>query len=57
VIQELDETKDILVKSIDQLLERGEKLESLAEKSNDLSFHSKAFMKQAESMNSCCVIL
>ncbi len=57
MIQELDETKDILVKSIDQLLERGEKLESLAEKSNDLSFHSKAFMKQAESMNSCCVIL
>lgn len=55
--KDLDTTKDVLVKTVEQLLERGVKLEEVAEKSNDLSFQSKAFMKQAESMNSCCVIL
>jgi len=53
----LQETKDILIKSIDQLLERGERLEDLSESADELSFQSKAFMRKAESMNSCCVIL
>lgn len=35
--KDLDETKDVLVKSIDNLLIRGEKLDSLADKSDDLS--------------------
>jgi synaptobrevin homolog YKT6 len=52
--KDLDETKQILVKSIDQILERGEKLETLAAKSSDLSFQSKAFMTNAEKMNKCC---
>jgi len=52
--KDLEETKQILVKSIDQVLERGEKLETLAAKSNDLSFQSKAFMTNAEKMNKCC---
>lgn len=52
--KDLEETKQILVKSIDQILERGEKLENLAAKSNDLSFQSKAFMTNAEKMNKCC---
>ncbi|ELP94413.1 snare protein ykt6, putative [Entamoeba invadens IP1] len=51
---DLDETQDILVKAMDDLLERGEKLDNLIEQSNDLSTTSKAFMRQAESMNSCC---
>lgn len=55
--KDLDSTKDVLLKTVEQLLERGVKLEDVAEKSNDLSFQSKAFMKQAESMNSCCSIL
>jgi len=55
--KDLDETKDVLVKSIDQLLVRGERLEVLAEKSQDLSFQSKAFLKQSEKMNSCCTII
>lgn len=55
--KDLDETKEVLVKSIDQLLVRGEKLDALAEKSNDLSFQSKAFLKQSEKMNSCCTII
>eukprot|EP01114_Cavostelium_apophysatum_P012367 TRINITY_DN2754_c0_g1_i1.p1 TRINITY_DN2754_c0_g1~~TRINITY_DN2754_c0_g1_i1.p1 ORF type:complete len:211 (+),score=26.60 TRINITY_DN2754_c0_g1_i1:148-780(+) len=55
--KDLDETKDVLVKTIDQLLERGEKLENLAQKSNDLSMQSKAFMNNADRLNSCCTIL
>jgi len=55
--KDLEDTKGILVKSIDQLLERGAKLEDLADKSQDLSFQSKAFLKQSQKMNSCCTIL
>jgi len=55
--KDLDETKEVLVKSIDQLLARGEKLEVLAEKSNDLSYKSKAFLKQSEKLNSCCILI
>jgi synaptobrevin homolog YKT6 len=55
--KELDETKTVLLTSIDQLLQRGEKLEELAQKSNDLSFQSKAFVDRATDLNSCCTIL
>ena len=41
VSKSLDETKDILVKSIDEVLERGEKLEDLVDISKDLSAQSK----------------
>ncbi|BFU19832.1 hypothetical protein EHI8A_177220 [Entamoeba histolytica HM-1:IMSS-B] len=51
---DLTETQEILVKAMDELLERGEKLDDLIDQSNDLSTTSKAFMRQAESMNSCC---
>eukprot|EP01112_Ceratiomyxa_fruticulosa_P012110 TRINITY_DN3336_c0_g2_i3.p1 TRINITY_DN3336_c0_g2~~TRINITY_DN3336_c0_g2_i3.p1 ORF type:complete len:201 (+),score=26.19 TRINITY_DN3336_c0_g2_i3:841-1443(+) len=52
--KDLDETKQVLVKSIDQLLDRGEKLESIAARSEHLSFQTRAFMTNAESMNKCC---
>ncbi|KAB1199659.1 VAMP-like protein YKT61 [Morella rubra] len=39
--RELDETKIILHKTIDSVLERGEKLDSLVEKSSDLSAASQ----------------
>lgn len=55
--KELDETKAVLLTSIDQLLQRGEKLEDLAQKSNDLSFQSKAFADRSADLNSCCIIL
>lgn len=41
--QELDETKIVLHKTIESVLERGEKLDSLVEKSNNLSGASKSF--------------
>ncbi len=55
--KDIDETREVLIKTIDQLLERGEKLENLASKSEDLSFQSKAFLNKSEDLNRCCVIL
>ena len=54
--KDLDETTSILHKTIDSVLARGEKLDSLVDKSNDLSAQSKLFYKQAKKTNSCCVI-
>jgi len=54
--KDLDETTQILHKTIDSVLERGVKLDNLVERSNDLSATSKMFYKQAKKTNSCCVI-
>ncbi|KAG7352516.1 synaptobrevin [Nitzschia inconspicua] len=54
--KDLDETTGILHKTIDDILQRGEKLDNLVERSNDLSAQSKMFYKQAKKTNSCCVI-
>lgn len=54
--KDLDETTQILHKTIDSVLERGAKLDDLVERSDDLSKQSKMFYKQAKKTNSCCVI-
>lgn len=54
---DLDETKIILHNTIEAVLDRHEKLEDLVEKSEGLSYQSKAFYKTARKTNSCCVIL
>ncbi len=54
--RQLHETKDILVKTIDKVLQRGEKLDDLVEKSGNLSNQSKQFYKAAKKTNSCCVV-
>jgi synaptobrevin family protein YKT6 len=54
--KDLDETTQILHKTIDNVLARGEKLDDLVDRSNDLSAQSKMFYKQAKKTNSCCVI-
>ena len=41
--KELDETKIVLHKTIESVLERGEKIDSLVEKSDGLSAQSKMF--------------
>ena len=53
---DLDETQQILHKTIDNVLERGVKLDQLVERSDDLSRQSKMFYKQARKTNSCCSI-
>ncbi|KAH3671228.1 hypothetical protein WICMUC_004745 [Wickerhamomyces mucosus] len=57
VQQELDETKVVLHKTIESVLERGEKLDSLVDKSEALSSSSKMFYKQAKKTNSCCILM
>ncbi|TFK37041.1 snare protein YKT6 [Crucibulum laeve] len=55
--QELDETKIILHKTIESVLQRGEKLDKLIEDSDTLSKQSQMFLKTAKKQNSCCVIM
>lgn len=54
---ELDETKIILHNTLQAVLERGEKLDDLVVKSENLSMQSKTFYKTARKTNSCCIIL
>ena len=49
--------KVILHKTIESMLERGEKLDSLVDKSSDLSMASQMFYKQARKTNSCCKMM
>lgn len=57
VQQELDETKIVLHKTIENVLHRGEKLDNLVDKSESLTASSKMFYKQAKKTNSCCVLM
>ncbi|ELT99171.1 hypothetical protein CAPTEDRAFT_183405 [Capitella teleta] len=54
---DLDETKIILHNTIEAVLDRGEKLDDLVDKSEGLSLQSKTFYKTARKTNRCCVIL
>ena len=55
--RDLDETKVILHQTIDSVLRRGEKLDTLVDKSADLSMASQMFYKQARKTNSCCKMM
>lgn len=57
VQHELDETKFVLYKTIESVLQRGEKLDNLIDKSEALTASSKMFYKQAKKTNSCCSIV
>ncbi|XP_074648645.1 synaptobrevin homolog YKT6-like [Tubulanus polymorphus] len=54
---DLDETKIILHDCLEGVLQRGENLDNLIEKSEGLSMQSKTFYKTAKKTNQCCVIL
>mmetsp|Transcript_6835 Transcript_6835/g.14067 ORF Transcript_6835/g.14067 Transcript_6835/m.14067 type:complete len:206 (-) Transcript_6835:970-1587(-) len=53
---DLNSTQQVLTQTIDNLLERGEKLDDLVQRSDELSATSKQFYKQAKKTNSCCTI-
>lgn len=55
--QELDETKIVLHKTIESVLERGEKIDTLVAKSDGLSAQSKMFYTSAKKQNSCCIVM
>lgn len=52
----LDTVKDVMHKNIEEVLERGENLDRLMQKSEDLSSVSYQFYRKARSANSCCPI-
>lgn len=52
--KDLDEVKGMVMKSMDEILKRGENLDSLMEKSQDLSTTSYQFYRQAKKNNQCC---
>jgi synaptobrevin homolog YKT6 len=54
ICQQLDETKEILLKNVESVLARGESLESLIKKSKDLSDASIPFVTETKKLNSCC---
>jgi synaptobrevin family protein YKT6 len=51
---EVEETKVVLHKTMQSVLERGEKLDDLIKASESLSDQSKMFYTQARKMNRCC---
>jgi synaptobrevin homolog YKT6 len=53
--RELDETKAILTVSLEKVLERGEKLDDLLEKTNMLSDSSRTFFRTARKNNRWCL--
>ena len=55
-IKDLDETKEVMYKTIDQVLRRGESIESIMEKSEDLSASSMKFYETSKKTR-CCTIL
>lgn len=55
--KELDDVKEILHKSIEQVLQRGEKLDDIVSKSSELSSAAKAFYDTSKNQTSCCVLL
>ncbi len=54
--KELDEVKGIVIKSMDDILKRGEAIESLMQKSEDLSQVSYQFYRTAKKNNQCCQV-
>lgn len=52
--RDIDDVKSILHTNIETLLQRGEKLESIIERSEDLNSASKQFLWRAKSQNACC---
>jgi len=54
VQQKLTEITEIMHVNIEKVLQRGEQLESLVEKTEELSASSKLFFKDTKKLNSCC---
>jgi synaptobrevin homolog YKT6 len=53
---QIDQTKAVMYKTIDSLLDRGCKLDDLVNRSDDLTARSKVFYDTAKSTNSCCIV-
>ncbi|KAF8819392.1 SnaRE protein [Cardiosporidium cionae] len=54
VQKDLDEVKDVMLKNIDELLQRGESLDALMQKSENLSSSAYQLYRQGKRANQCC---
>ncbi|KAM0674255.1 palmitoyltransferase [Gurleya vavrai] len=54
VNQELDETKIVLSRTLEDVLGRGEKLDSLINSAENLSTQTKALFEMSKKQNRCC---
>jgi len=54
---DLDDIKNIMVENISSILETGEKLGTLIDKSEELEITSRRFVDDSKKLNSCCLIL
>merc|ERR1719230_2428734 len=52
--KDLEEVKGVVMQSMDDLLKRGESLDTLMQKSKDLSNTSVQFYRTAKKNNQCC---
>jgi hypothetical protein len=50
ISQELEEVKDVMSKNLDSVLQRGESLEKLVERTADLDLRSQAFVRKSKKM-------
>jgi len=57
IMHEPEQTKMVLHETIEAALERGQKIDALVDKSNDLSGSSKMFYKTAKKQNQCCTFM
>ena len=57
IMNELEQTKLVLHETIEAALQRGQKIDDLIVKSNDLSGSSKMFYKTAKKQNQCCTFM
>lgn len=57
VVLDLNGLEEILVEDIEKLLERGENINDLIERTDKLSQTSKDFMKKSKQLNRCCVLI
>ncbi len=53
----LDETKKLMQNNIEQMLQRQEKIEDLAKRSEALAQGALSFKHKSEELNSCCILL
>lgn len=54
---DLNETKETMIMNIEKLLDRGDTLEDLIERTDKLSHDSKTFYKASKKLNRCCIII
>lgn len=56
--RDVEDTKTIMYNAIDQIIERGQKIDDLVAQSEDLGMASKTFYSQAKQTNSgCCTLM